>query len=248
MADNVLNPEKKRSFDSYETTVESTVQLTPRNKAIRFRIEPGKSFHFKAGQFVQIFVPQEGDKPRRSSYSIASSPKRHDSFELCVTLVEGGVSSGFIHHLKVGDRVHAMGPLGKFTLPEPLLKDPVFICTGSGVAPFRSMINDLFEKNTSRNVYLIFGNRYDPDIIYQTEWETLAKNHPNFKYTFTLSRPTPAWKGLKGYVQDQIEGAVKVPKDHDFFICGLSNMINAVQDKLLSLGVPKEQIHYERYD
>lgn len=234
-----------RAFEEFETVVEESRILTPRNKNIRFRVPADKPFHFKAGQFVQIFVPTP-EKVRRTSYSIASAPQRHDSFELCVTLVDGGVSSSFLHNLKVGDKVHALGPLGKFGLP-PTDRDLVFIATGSGIAPFRSMMGDLFANNSPKNIYLIFGNRYDNDILYKDEWESLTKAHKNFKTYLTLSRPEK-WTGPKGYVQEGIEKFVPDPKSKDFLICGLTNMINGVQDKLLSLGVPKEQIHYERYD
>ncbi len=235
-----------RTFDTFDAVVEESKVLTPRNKDIRFRVPSDKPFHFKAGQFVQIFVPLP-DKIKRTSYSIASPPQRHDVFDLCVTHVEGGPSSTFLHNLKPGDKIQALGPLGKFTMPLPIKRDPVFIATGSGIAPFRSMIGDLFANNTNHNVYLVFGNRYDDDIIYKDEWDALAKVNKNFKHYLTLSRPDK-WTGPKGYVQDGIEGFVPDPKSKDYFICGLTNMINGVQDKLLSLGVPKEQIHYERYD
>ncbi len=236
-----------RAFDTYETTVVESKIVTPRNIHLRFQLPKGKEMHFKAGQFVQIFVPQP-DKPRRTSYSIASSPQHPDYFELCVTHVEGGKSSTFLHHLKVGDKVTAMGPLGKFTQPEPLPRDVVYIATGSGIAPMRSMIYDEIHRKTSRKMYLLFGNRFDDDIIYQKDWEELAKQNPTFKVFFTLSRPSDQWKGSKGYVQEKIAEFVPDPKSKDFYICGLSKMINDVQDKLLSLGVPKEQIHYEKYD
>jgi ferredoxin-NADP reductase len=241
------NPHE-RSFGTHETTVTVADLVTPRNKHLRFQLPPGQSMHFKAGQFVQIFVPQPGsDKPRRTSYSIASPPRYTEFFELCVTHVEGGKSSTYLHSLKVGDKVTAMGPLGKFAAPTPLVRDAVFVATGSGIAPFRSMINDLLDQRTPKNLYLDFGNRYDDDIIYQKEWESLAAKHPNFKYLFTLSRPKN-WTGPKGYVQEKIEGFVPSPSEKDFFICGLSNMINDVQAKLLSLGVPQQLIHFEKYD
>lgn len=221
--------------------------ITPRNIHLRFQLPEGKQMHFKPGQFVQVFIPQP-DKPRRTSYSIASPPQYTDFFELCVTHVEGGRSSTYLHSLKKGDKVTAMGPLGKFTHPEPLPRDPVFIATGSGIAPFRSMLGDQLGRGTDRTLYLLFGNRFDDDILYQKEFEALAKQKPNFKYFFTLSRPTDKWKGSKGYVQEKISEFVPKPQDKDFYICGLSKMINDVQDKLLSLDVPKEQIHYEKYD
>jgi len=237
---------KVRTFGTYETTIEVIELITPRNVHVRFQLPPGKELRFKAGQFVQVFVPQDG-KSRRTSYSIASSPKYTTFFELCVTKVDGGRSSTYIHSLKKGDHVTVMGPLGLFTLPDPLPRDPVFIATGSGIAPFRSMINDLLDKNTPKELYLLFGNRYDDDILYQKEWQALSNKYKNFRLLLTLSRPQ-AWTGPKGYVGDKIAEFVPKPKEKDFYICGLSNMINTVQEKLLSLGVPQSQIHYEKYD
>ncbi|MCB4756674.1 MAG: FAD-dependent oxidoreductase [Elusimicrobia bacterium] len=243
----VLTKEKKRTFSTYETEVTKIDVLSPRNKGLHFQLPAGQTLNFKAGQYVQVFVPN-GPQIRRTAYSIASSPRQSDGFDLCVTLVDGGISSHYLHNLKPGDNVKVMGPLGVFRLPEPVNKDLVFIATGSGIAPFRSMIQYLFEQNTDRTLDLLFGNRYDDDILYKSEWDDLARQHGNFKVLFTLSRPTAQWPGPTGYVQTHIEDFVPDPKSKDFLICGLVKMINDVQAKLLSLGVPKNQIHYERYD
>ncbi|MFN0118771.1 MAG: ferredoxin--NADP reductase [Elusimicrobiota bacterium] len=239
--------ENKRSFDTYETTVEVAELLTPRNIHLRFRLPEGKEMNYKSGQFVQIFVPQEADKPLRRSYSIASAPKDPRWFELCVTLVDGGKGSSYLHSLKPGQKVQVMGPLGKFSYPEKITRDLVFIATGSGIAPMRSMIDNLIDKNLDKSLYLLYGNRYDNDIIYKNEWESLEKEHDNFKICLTLSRPEK-WQGPKGYVGDKIKEFIPDPINKDFYICGLSDMINDVQSKLLDLGIPKDQIHFEKYD
>ncbi len=239
--------EKKRPFETYDTTVSVSEILTPRVKRIRFQLPAGASLNFKAGQFIQLTIPNP-EKPRRTSYSIASPPHEHTSFELCVTHVEGGVSSTYLHALKVGDHVHAMGPLGKFTLPDPLPRDPVFIATGSGIAPFRSMIFDLLEKKDPHSIHLVFGNRFENDIIYRAEWDDRMQRYPNFRALYTLSRPDASWKGETGYVQDKIEKFIPSPATKDFYICGLVKMIEAVSETLLRLGVPQDHIHYERYD
>ena len=239
--------EKKRAFDTYETTVSKIEELTPRVKGIRFDLPAGKTMEFQAGQFIQIFIPTP-EKVRRTSYSIASAPHHSTFFELCVTLVDGGISSSHLHKLKSGDRIQAMGPLGRFTMVTPDRRDVVFIATGSGVAPFRSMIQDLYEKKSDRDVYLVFGNRFENDIIYRKEWDELAARWPRFKRLFTLSRPDASWNGRKGYVQEAVADFVPDLVKKDFYICGLVKMIDAVTEKLLSLGVPKEQIHFERYD
>lgn len=238
---------RPRPFHEYETRVERIDELTPRVRGVRLRLPPGKRMIFQAGQFVQIFVPR-GDDVRRTSYSIASSPTNGHSLELCVTRVEKGASSHFLHGLKTGDRVRALGPLGRFVLPPAPPRDLVFVATGSGIAPFRSMIRFLFDKGTRRNVYLVFGNRFEEDIIYRSEWEALARERPDFHPRLTLSRPGSAWSGAHGYVQDQIARFVPEPKEKDFYICGLREMIDAAADKLTGLGVPAGRIHFERYD
>ena len=238
---------RERGFDTFETTVEIAQLVTARNIHLRFKMPEGKLFKFKAGQFVQMFIPQP-DKPRRTSYSIASAPQHMDYFELCVTWVDGGKSSTYLHNLKVGDKITAMGPLGKFVQADPLPRDVVFIATGSGIAPFRSMILDQLSRNTPRKLNLLYGNRHDQDIIYKKDWEQLALDNANFRALFTLSRPSEQWTGAKGYVQDKIDSFIQHPPDHDFYICGLSPMINAVQEKLIALGVPTSQIHFEKFD
>jgi ferredoxin-NADP reductase len=238
---------RERAFDTYETTVEVAQLMTPRNIHLRFRLPEGKHMKFKSGQFVQVFVPQP-DKPRRTSYSIASAPQMTNAFELCVTWVDGGKSSTYLHSLKVGDKVTAMGPLGKFVQPDPLPRDVVFIATGSGIAPFRSMIADQLARNTPHKLNLLYGNRHDLDIIYRKDWEKLALDNANFRALFTLSRPSEKWTGAKGYVQDHIANFVPNAAAHDYYICGLTPMINAVQAKLAELGVPAEQVHFEKYD
>jgi len=239
--------ERKRAFETYQTTVSLTESLTPHVKRIHFQLPAGATMTFRAGQFVQIFVPT-ADKPRRTSYSIASPPYESTFFELCVTLVDGGVSSTFLHNLKVGDSVQAMGPLGRFTLPDPLPRDIVFIATGSGIAPFRSMILDLVHRNAPQKISLVFGNRFDNDILYKTEWEELERQNTSFRKRFTLSRPHETWTGKKGYVQDALADFISSPAEKDYYICGLVKMIDGVAEKLQQMGVPKEQIHFERFD
>ena len=238
---------RERAFETYDTIVEIAELKTPRNIHLRFRLPEGKHMKFKSGQFVQVFVPQP-DKPRRTSYSIASAPQNTNFFELCVTWVDGGKSSTYLHSLKVGDKVTVMGPLGKFTQPDPLPRDVVFIATGSGIAPFRSMIHDQIARNSPRKLNLIYGNRHDQDIIYKHDWEQLALENANFRALLTLSRPSDQWAGAKGYVQEKIADFIHQPKENDYYICGLSPMINAVQERLLSLGVPQDQIHFEKFD
>src|SRR5690606_31925502 len=114
-----------------------------------------------------------------------------------------------------------------FVLPDPVEKDLVMICTGTGVAPFRSMLIDLHKNQKKhKNIHLIFGTRHESGILYRDEFEKLEKEMPGFKYSITLSRDEN-WNGLKGYVhQVYLEDYKAVRPDVDFYICGWSNMID----------------------
>jgi ferredoxin-NADP reductase len=192
-----------------------------------------------------MFVPLPDGGTRRTSYSIASSPRESSFFELCVTRVDGGESSEYLHKLGVGDRTQALGPLGSFLFVEDG-RDSVFVATGSGIAPFRAMIPERLELGGREAFYLLFGNRTEDDILYRAEWEALAREHPNFKVLHTLSRG--AWGGPRGYVQDHVQSFVPDPASKNFYLCGLKAMTSSVEAKLLALGVPGDRIRFERFD
>ena len=206
---------------------------------------------FKAGQFVTMDLPINEKRLKRwRSYSIANAPDGTNVLEFCIVLLEGGAGSTYLfEEVNIGTPIRFKGPSGTFTLPEPVEKDLVFICTGTGVAPFRSMIRDLHDQNKAhRNLHLIFGTRYEEGILYRNEFEKLTAIIPGFKYSVALSRDKD-WEGHQGYVHDIYMEDYKEPRsDVDFYLCGWSNMIDdAVANLLIKLGYDKSQIHYELY-
>lgn len=234
---------------TFDARLEKAVELAPRTRGLRFRVLGGKTLDFKAGQHLKLFA-SAGANPMY--FSIASPPRLNDAFELCVTRVAGGAkASEFMHLLPEGGELKAEGPLGKFTLPdgEPP-RDAVFVAAGSGIAPLRSMILDLVDRGTLRELRLLFGVRTENDILYREEWKTLEEACPNFKARFILSRPEGVWTGNKGYVQDQLKSGdfVAQPREADYYICGLAKMIEGVKAGLMALGVDEARVHYERYD
>src|SRR3989337_2297120 len=109
----------------------------------RFWIEVSElpSFDFIPGQFVTLDLPiHEKPNKRWRSYSIASWPDGTNVFELVIVLLEGGLGTNYLfNNVGVGSELTLRGPQGVFTLPPVIEKDLFFICTGTGIAPFRSM-------------------------------------------------------------------------------------------------------------
>ena len=210
--------------------------------------EPNAEFDFEAGQFCNILIPETLEhKALKRPYSIASSPLWKGTLDLCWKRVKGGLATNYLWTLKEGDKLQIQAPLGRFTLRQPLPKGIIFISTGTGIAPFRAMIHVLLKQNAPCEIWNIFGNRYDEDILYREEFEDLEHAHKNFHNIFTVSRPK-AWKGEIEYVQFMLKKHISNPQDKHIYICGLTNMINDVQTTALEMGFTKEQIFFVKYD
>src|SRR5919112_4957008 len=140
-------------------------------------------FDFEPGQFVTLDLPiHEKPNKRWRSYSIASAPDGTNTFELLVVLLEGGPGSTYLfQEVSVGSSLTLRGPQGVFTLPQPIEKDLYFICTGTGIAPFRSMLHHISRHHIPhKNIYLIFGTRTQRDLLYAREMQELQKEVPSF--------------------------------------------------------------------
>ena len=210
--------------------------------------EPGIQFDFKAGQFVSFLVPTTAEhKAIKRPYSIASSPHMKNAIDITWKRVDGGYVTNYLWDLKEGDSIRVQGPLGRFCLKQPIPKRIVFVSTGTGISPFRSMIHDLCEHNSDREIWNIFGNRYENEILYQEEFEALAKKHSNVRNVFTVSRPK-TWKGESQYVQFMLKKYIPDTKDTHVYICGLKYMIDEVITTGHAMGFTKDQIFYEKYD
>ena len=231
----------------FDGTVGEITDFGNDTRNFQLLLKPNRRIDFIPGQFVAVLCPKEGKVIRRA-YSIASAPENNDHLDLIIKLVEGGVVTNWFWSLKSGDELKVHGPYGKFILPERIDFDPVFVAVGTGIAPFRSMIRHLLSSGFRRKLSLLFGTRYDNQIPYHEEWLALAQAHPNFVYLPTISRPAPGWKGEAGYVQTKIEKFFPGPEGKRVYICGLNEMIQAVQETCLKRGFRKDQIFCEKYD
>jgi ferredoxin-NADP reductase len=231
-----------------------SVLMSEKTKHLEFEVEELSSFDFLAGQFVSVREPR-GDKFITRAYSIASAPRGNNTFDLCLNRVDEGFMSNFLCDREIGETARFHGPHGLFVLKSEV-QDMIFVATGTGVAPFRSMAQHLFGADGSgqtrhggRHVWLVYGTRYPEDIYYQEEFERMAAEQPNFHYVVTLSRPPANWTGCRGYVQDQVRLIVGQRKDMHVYICGLNEMVASVRGLLIDeCGWDKKRVIYERYD
>ncbi len=208
--------------------------------------------NFIPGQFITLDLPIHEKRTKRwRSYSIANLPSSENPImELCIVYLDGGLASEYLfNEVKIGDPVTFKGPAGVFTYPKNNDQKMVMICTGTGIAPFRSMLMHLNTLETwPHDVHLIFGTRKEEGILYREEMESLASANEKFNYDVALSRDD-LWNGYKGYVhlvyEDQYPDG---SEDVLFYICGWTAMVDEARRRLTeNIGYSKQQVRFELY-
>jgi ferredoxin/flavodoxin---NADP+ reductase len=200
--------------------LQEKIELSGGLAIFRFSLEA--DYHFKPGQYATLWLTHQGATTPRP-YSIASSPSETRVLEFYINLVkEGRLTPSLwdpdvleaLGHNSIETRLAITGPKGRFVLDPSDLRDLVFVASGTGLAPFVSMIRWLNEAYLSnqenfqpRRVYVIHGVSFPRHLGYYQELQSLALEtlrNPERKlaliYLPTISRPSldPAWKGLRG--------------------------------------------------
>lgn len=225
------------------------VQATPNTRRYWIQMPETPVFDFKPGQFVTLDLPIHEQKNKRwRSYSIASMPDGTNTIELVIVLVEDGVGTNYIFkEIQEGSEFTLRGPQGVFTLEEDdLASELIMICTGTGIAPFRSMMHYIKTHNIAhKKVDLIFGTRTKADLLYPDEMKQLEEALPNFTYHPTLSRED--WDGHKGYVHNIYESLCAGVPPKKFLLCGWKVMIDEAKQRIQAMGYDRKSIHQELY-
>jgi ferredoxin-NADP reductase len=241
--------------EPFDARLVAARNLTPSVRELVFEREGGRPLAFEPGQWVNLVLPLPGGEVKRA-YSIASPPADGaNRFELAVTRVTGGAGSQYLHDLPEGAVLRAIGPHGLFTRPPTEEAPSIFIGTGTGVTPLRSMIRAALAAGAATPLWLLFGARHEADILYGEELRSLAEAHPNVRYEVTLSRPGEGWTGRSGYVQAHLAELVAALREAGgaqpprAYVCGLDRMVSSVRDHLRGeLGFERKRVHTERYD
>ncbi|MEW6009082.1 MAG: 2Fe-2S iron-sulfur cluster binding domain-containing protein [Candidatus Omnitrophota bacterium] len=242
----LISPDLLAAQEIKATAIKIT-ELTQDIKFVVLRLDEPSSIKFKAGQYVQFRIPEE-DEFR--AYSIACAPSQSNTIELIVRLVPGGLCSTYIHEiLDVNDQITLTGPFGDFYLREDSTRNIICIGGGCGMAPIRSILMHLAERNMPRKVMYFFGARSKKDLFFTEELFALQKQFPNFRYIPALSEPKPQdnWKGETGLITQVVERIVQESKGAEAYLCGPPPMIDASITVLTRKGIEEIYIYYDKF-
>ncbi len=235
------------SAQEFKVTVLEIKDLTYDIKQVILKLDEPASIKFKAGQYLQFKIPETEEF---RAYSIASAPSHDDQLELLVRFVPQGLCSTYIHEaLDLNDKIVVNGPFGDFYLREDSTRDIICIGGGCGMAPIRSILLHLAEKNMPRKVVYFFGARSKKDLFFTEFLFGLQAKYPNFKYVPVLSEPKPRdnWEGETGFVTQAVERHVADGSAGEAYLCGPEPMIDASIKVLTKKGVKEIYIYYDKF-
>ena len=221
---------------------------------VRFDGEPTP---FEPGQYMTIGVFADGKLTQRP-YSVASDPRvaRTEGYEFYLRLVQGGTFTPLLWTLPVGHRMRMIGPKGKFVLEPGDDRMHLFISSGTGNAPFVSMMRAELAAGTPRRAVFLNGVSHVRDLGYVDLIERWQESG-EYPVTFipTISRPllpeNAGWTGRTGRVESIVGPVVAElgldPADTVAYLCGNPDMILSAEQTLLGLGFPEDAVKKELY-
>lgn len=246
-------PDELFNIKEYISTVEKLTDLTHDIKYLRMRLRDGEEVSFKAGQFMQFYTKPYAKISEEvfRAYSIASAPSEKNYIDLIVRLVPDGIATGYVHKaLKEGDEVRLSGPYGDFYLRGGEgVKTLIMIAGGSGMAPMRSLIADIYEKGLDYEILFFFGAVTMRDIFYLEEFAEVEKEHPSFHFIPALSGSTEGdgWEGEKGNVVQVLNRHVHDAAGKEAYLCGSPGMLNACINALHEIGFTDDAIFFDKF-
>lgn len=178
------------ALQTFQVKFISKRQLTPDVFLFRFHYVAPNTCIFGSGQYMILLIDQPGKSyPARRLYSIASSSCEYNVLELLIKIVPNGVGSTFVMQLKENDNVTMQGPAGMFMIRNDM-KDKVFLATGTGIAPMRSMIDKLLNQSAQSfaHLFLFWGLPAYKDVYFFDELKEIADKRPQFMFKICLSR------------------------------------------------------------
>ncbi len=246
-------PDELFNIKEFKTRVAFIKDLTHDIKLIRFDLIEPNEIKFKAGQYVQLETqPYDGVKEVvQRAYSMCSPAYEKNYVELMIRLVPEGICTTWVfNHLKEGDTVRIIGPMGDFRLHEGD-GEIVMVAGGSGMAPMVSLLADMAKNGVTRKVTYFFGALTKKDMFCLDEMAAFEKQLPNFKFVPTLSAPEPEdkWDGEVGLITQPLEKYLKEidTSKAQGYLCGSPGMINACTAIMKKHGITSDRIFFDPF-
>ena len=212
-------------------------------KTFRFRLPDGATLDMLPGDFLFVHATIDGKAVKRP-YTPSSLPDTVGSFDLTVKRYDSGTVSKYLHDRKVGDHVLMSGPRAGGHWVDGMAKRVGFVAGGTGITPMVSIIRWILAKGLEVDLFLVYSNKTERDIIFREEWDRAMRDHPNLHCFHVLEEPSPGWSQGTGRITEDVLRAHLPPPGPEtkLFLCGPPPMVGAVSAALKGLGYTEDSI------
>ncbi len=214
---------------------------------LQLKLPANERLQFLAGQYID-FLLKGGE---RRSFSMANAPHADELVELHVRHVAGGSFTDHVFtKMKERDILRLEGPLGSFFLREDSAKPIVFVASGTGFAPIKSIIESALHRGVSRPMVLYWGCRRPKDLYLHALPETWAREHAHFRYVPVVSeaRPEDQWTGRSGFVHRAVMQDLPDLSGYQVYACGVPIMVDSARKDFTTLcGLPEDEFYADSF-
>lgn len=212
-------------------------------KTFRFELPADATLDMLPGDFLYIHTAINGKQVKRP-YTPSSLVGTTGFFELTVKRYDAGSVSKHLHDRRIGDTVLMSGPNSGGHWVDGMAKRVGFVAGGTGITPMLSIIRWILLNKIDAELFLIFANKTESDIIFRQEWERNVRDYPSFHYHHVLEQPPPGWEGSTGRVTpDILRHHLPAPgSDTCIFLCGPPPMVDSLEPTLKELGYSEQGI------
>ena len=212
-------------------------------KTFRFALPENATLDMLPGDHLYVHATINGKAVKRP-YTPSSLPGTMGYFELTIKRYETGVISKYVHDQQVGDLVQMSGPNTGGHWVDGMAKKAVFVAGGTGITPMISMIRWILARRLDVELFLIFANKTEADIIFREEWERNVCEHPNFHCYHVLEHQPAGWTmGVSRITSDILREQLPAPAPGTVvFLCGPPPMMEALEGALRDLGYSEDAV------
>jgi CDP-4-dehydro-6-deoxyglucose reductase len=214
---------------------------------LQLKLPANERLQFLAGQYID-FLLKGGE---RRSFSMANAPHADELVELHVRQVAGGSFTDHVFSkMKERDILRLEGPLGSFFLREDSAKPIVFVASGTGFAPIKSIIESAFHRKIARPMVLYWGGRRPRDLYLDSLANAWTREHAHFRYVPVISeaRPEDQWTGRSGFVHRAVMQDLPDLSGHQVYACGVPVMVDAARkDFTAQCQLPEDEFYADSF-
>ena len=214
---------------------------------VGLKLPANERLQFLAGQYIDFLLKGGG----RRSFSMANAPHADELIELHIRHVAGGSFTDHVFgKLKERDILRFEGPLGSFFLREDSPRPAVFVASGTGFAPIKSILESAFHRKLERPMVLYWGGRRPRDLYLNALAETWAREQPSFRYIPVVSeaRPEDGWTGRTGFVHRAVMEDLPDLSQHQVYACGVPVMVDSARRDFTTLcGLPEDEFYADSF-